>query len=217
RTLKEEAANGLLKLLEEPPKQNIFILTAVESQTLLPTVVSRCCHVRFQPLDDASVEHYLTDVCKVASDRARELARLSQGSLERARSLTEGSRIEAWERVRDILGRLETISMLDFFPMVQQWVQQSEDLAQDLEGMKFWIRDIILNRLDTAQRRGEYDSASRIVAVERLFSLFDTIEQAAQHLGQNANKQLTLEGVCLEIKEKLYGKQGSRHSLSQRG
>src|SRR5208337_3552670 len=57
--LMEPAANAMLKILEEPPKANIFILLATESQMLLPTMVSRCCQVRFQPLEDEIVAEWL--------------------------------------------------------------------------------------------------------------------------------------------------------------
>jgi DNA polymerase-3 subunit delta' len=108
--------------------------------------------------------------------------------------------------------------MLDFFPQMQQWVQKSEDLEQDLECIKLWVRDLILlSSLNDYRPVFNIDEATRNrirnVRPEALFRLNEEIEQAMARFRQNANKQLTLEGVCLAIKDGLYG-ESRWHSLS---
>jgi DNA polymerase-3 subunit delta' len=71
-----EAANALLKLLEEPPSYALLILLA-DSEALLPTVVSRCQTVRFHALDQAQIEKILTDA-GLDAEEARRRAVLSQ-------------------------------------------------------------------------------------------------------------------------------------------
>ena len=96
--LREEAGNSLLKLLEEPPRQNLFLLTTLEPQMLLPTIVSRCCHVRLQPLEEVWIERYLTETQGLSPVQAQQLATLAEGSLERAKALTEPDRHGPSER-----------------------------------------------------------------------------------------------------------------------
>lgn len=55
----EDASNALLKVLEEPPKNSIFILVSSRPKSLLPTVLSRCESVRFMPLSSDLVTEYL--------------------------------------------------------------------------------------------------------------------------------------------------------------
>jgi DNA polymerase-3 subunit delta' len=55
----QEAANALLKLLEEPPRGSTFVLTAVDARALLPTIVSRAAPLRLQPLADTEVQEFL--------------------------------------------------------------------------------------------------------------------------------------------------------------
>lgn len=219
-SLKEEAGNALLKILEEPPKQNLFILTTLEPQMLLSTIVSRCCHVRFQPLDDSWIENHMASVHQMDPLRAREIARLAEGSLDRAQWLAAEDRVAHWKQVLEGLQTLDELPMIDFFAMTSRWAQQSEDLEQDLECIKLWMRDLILSRLTEehcaameldAKMRGIIES----LPIDTLFQLYEKTEQAMQHLRQNANKQLTLEGLCLAIKDDLYGK-GSRNPFSQR-
>jgi DNA polymerase-3 subunit delta' len=218
--LREEAGNALLKLLEEPPKQNLFILTALEPQMLLPTIVSRCCHVRLQPLEETWIERYLLDTQGLAPSHARKIAAMAEGSLDRAKWLAEPARIAHMNEVLENVSRLRELSMVDFFPLTAQWTKGSVDLEQDLECIKLWIRDLVLSRLLTdyspmLQTDEPTLKQARKMSVESLLSLFVEIENARLLLRQNANKQLTLEGVCLAIKENLYG-ESRWNSLSQR-
>ena len=215
--LREEAGNALLKLLEEPPRQNVFFLTTLEPQMLLPTIVSRCCHVRLQPLDEVWIERYLTETQGLPPAAAEQLANLAEGSLERARELAEPERVTRLNEVLEHVASLRGLPMIDFFPLTAQWAKGSEDLEQDLGYIKLWVRELILARLLPDQERGlttvaETPAKVIVAAVEPLLSLFTELEKAQRLIRQNAHKQLTLEGVCLAIKEKLYGESGW-HSL----
>ena len=217
--MREEAGNALLKLLEEPPKQNVFLLTVVEHQKLLPTIISRCCHLRFQPLDDEWIEEYLRDDFNLPAERAREVARLAEGGLDRARWLADEERIAHWREILDNLQKLSEIPMIDFFILTAQWAQKCQDLEEDLECIKLWLRDLIFSRLMIEYRSvlpldAKTLSAVRCIPIEYLFQLYDRLDRAVQSLRLNPNKQLTLESVCLAIKDGLYAK-GSWNSISQ--
>lgn len=217
--LREEAANALLKILEEPPKKHIFILLTLEPQMLLPTMVSRCCHVRFQPLEDTLIEQQLIRTCQLQPTRAHEIARLAEGSMERAKWLVEENRVAHWKEILGHLENLHNLSMIEFFDLTARWAKQSDDLEQDFLCIKLWLRDIILSRLVKDHRPAfelnQIPAGIRDTSMEYLFSLYDQIGEAVQHLRGNANKQLTLEGVCLAIKDSSYG-QSSWDSFSQR-
>jgi DNA polymerase III subunit delta' len=228
----EGAANALLKVLEEPPEANIFILLAVESQMLLPTIVSRCCQVRFQPLDDRIVAQWLAQQEGIPPEDAASIARLAEGSIEKARWFSAQDRSEGWKRVVERLENLDEISILDFFPMVSDWAKGREIVERDLEFIKLWVRDLILFRVVGARYPAHsatgsgaaltFDLNARTrqaagsVPVEHLFILYQRVELAMQGLKVNANLQMTLEGVCLAIKDFLYGK-GNWNSFSKRG
>lgn len=87
-----EAANALLKVLEEPPAQTTFILTASDPDALLPTLRSRLLPVRLRPLDEELVVDFLTSHADASEADARNAARLAQGSIGRALAyLPDGS------------------------------------------------------------------------------------------------------------------------------
>jgi len=82
--LMPEAANKLLKSVEEPPAHVHFLFVSDRLERVLPTIVSRCQVVEFRPISDVEVEAYLRDTFGVTGEEGRALARLSRGSVERA-------------------------------------------------------------------------------------------------------------------------------------
>ena len=78
------AANALLKTLEEPPSTTHIFLITSRYDSLLPTVVSRCQVMRFQPIAPAEIESYLLKTKEFAPEDAAVAARISGGSLGRA-------------------------------------------------------------------------------------------------------------------------------------
>lgn len=216
--LREEAANALLKILEEPPRQNIFILLALEPQKLLTTILSRCCHIRFQPLDDAEIAAHMMNVHRLPQERAWKIARMAQGSMERANCLVDEKELLHWQEVIGNVQDLDRLSMTELFDLTARWSKKSENLEQDFEYIKLWLRDNILSRLD-ADYRPQLETnrdahGLHTVPLELLLRLYDKVEEAMHNLRGNANKQLVLENVCLAIREYQDG-QGGRNPLSQ--
>jgi DNA polymerase III subunit delta' len=96
-----EAANALLKVLEEPPPEATFILTASDPEALLPTLRSRVLPVRLSPLLEPVVAAVLEERAGVPTDAARLAARLGAGSIGRALAfLPDGKEPGALEAVR---------------------------------------------------------------------------------------------------------------------
>lgn len=88
-TMREEAQNALLKLVEEPPAHCVIIFVTHNPESILYTIRSRCQHVRFTPLKTEAVERVLIDYYQLDGKTARRSARLSRGSLQRARALSQ--------------------------------------------------------------------------------------------------------------------------------
>jgi DNA polymerase-3 subunit gamma/tau len=92
--LSNSASNALLKTLEEPPPQVIFILATTEIHKVLPTIMSRCQRFDFRRISQADVVAKLTSICKaegikIESEGLRLIARSATGSLRDAENLLE--------------------------------------------------------------------------------------------------------------------------------
>jgi DNA polymerase-3 subunit delta' len=83
-TMNQEASNALLKILEEPPERTFFVLTAERTDTLLPTILSRCRQVNFLPMDQSRMEEILINEHRVDKNMAKIAASLARGSLKKA-------------------------------------------------------------------------------------------------------------------------------------
>src|SRR5882762_9944579 len=82
--MNDQAANALLKTLEEPPATSHLILTTTNPMALLATIRSRCQIIRFAPIPLAQIEKFLIEEKAISAGDAALLARTSQGSLGRA-------------------------------------------------------------------------------------------------------------------------------------
>ncbi len=104
-----EAANALLKLLEEPPPGTSLILTSGEPGRLLPTIRSRTTHLHLPPLTTDEVTDFLITVKGLSTEEAERLGPISQGAIGRAlRLLPDGAELGSLEQVRrDAYGLLE--------------------------------------------------------------------------------------------------------------
>jgi DNA polymerase III delta prime subunit len=138
-----QAANSVLKLLEEPPKGWLFFLTASDPALVLPTVLSRCQRVRLKPLSEADIRELLaagggTPGASIDAERAEICARLAAGSWGRALRLSTD---EAWERRRTLFEFLgdpaaQLGALVDWASSApshfDQLVDQLEQLCADL-------------------------------------------------------------------------------------
>ncbi|MEJ0063945.1 MAG: DNA polymerase III subunit delta' [Alphaproteobacteria bacterium] len=104
--LNRNAANALLKILEEPPPRSLILMTAVTPGKLLPTIRSRCRPLRLSPLDDAQMNEVLGDrLAECSGDDAKILHRMAQGSPGRALDILAHDGLEIY---RDFLNLLQT-------------------------------------------------------------------------------------------------------------
>jgi len=79
-SMRAETANAFLKLLEEPSGDLMFILTTQHTEALLPTIISRCQHLRLTPLKTGEIERALIEKDGLEESEARYLARISGGN-----------------------------------------------------------------------------------------------------------------------------------------
>ncbi len=105
------AANGVLKVLEEPPQRTLLLLVSHAPGRLLPTLHSRCCRLGLAALDEELVESLLARYAPdVAEADRRILAHLAEGSIGRALELAESGGLALY---RDLLKLLDGLPRLD--------------------------------------------------------------------------------------------------------
>jgi DNA polymerase-3 subunit delta' len=125
--LRDEAANSILKTLEEPPETSILILITSRPNDLLPTIRSRCQNYRFAPLPLADIEHLLEQRTHHSAEDRQLLARISGGSLGKALTI---DLTQYREHREEMLGLLEACAH-DF-----RYAQAAKETARWLDKRK---------------------------------------------------------------------------------
>ncbi len=112
--MNRNAANALLKMLEEPPANSVIILISHQPARLLPTIRSRCRMLQFNPLDEKHVaqivDEQLGSNINLTRDERATIARLAGGSAGKALQLASGAGLKAHESLIFLLESLPQLN-----------------------------------------------------------------------------------------------------------
>lgn len=202
-TMTPEAANNLLKTLEEPPGQTLFVLTTPSVFNLLPTIQSRCQQVRFQPLAVRDIAEFLVRQNLAGPAQAELIANLAEGSLLTAQELLTMERGAVREEVIDLLTKLKTAAGPQVLFLTEGWTEGPR-LKILLPWLALWFRDLLVwqntgdVKLLINQDRLELikEQAQIWPRPERFLRI---IQEAKRKMERNANNQLLLEVLLLEL------------------
>ena len=166
--LTEEAANSLLKALEEPPAHTRFLLTTSRLSFCLPTIVSRCQLVRCGPLPVDAVKRLLIAQGRCDAAMAEAVAPLAAGGVAFAADLAG-----RWAEHQRLRGRLAD-------PSPSAWLEQPlpetrEGVAHLLEGMMAWLRDAAVASAADSSRVADLDRC--VQTAMELFALRESLDQ----------------------------------------
>lgn len=148
------SANALLKTLEEPPADTTFILLCHSIQEMLPTILSRCAILHFQPLPETLIASFLEK-----RGLPLHLAKMAQGSLGRALELASCPELETYRQslfrllahaapYLDVSGELEKIEKGLEEKKEEDPVRFSQNAEQLFIYLWMWIRDQALRKID---------------------------------------------------------------------
>ena len=146
--MERSAANALLKLLEEPPPQALFLIVAHAPGRMLPTIRSRCRLLTFDPLAEADV----AEAGRLALERMempfdgsalRRAAGLSEGSVRRALTYVDPETLALVEAVRARLDALPQIDLPALMALAEDVAGKAgeRDFAVMIETIQGWISD----------------------------------------------------------------------------
>ena len=200
------AANALLKTLEEPPSQVVLVLTAESSEALMPTIVSRCEVLRLRPVPYDVLNEGLQTLWGVPPQEAALIAHLSNGRPGYALSLHNDpgllARRNAW---LDDQRRLLGASLVERFAYAEVMVKDRETMRGTLTvWLSFW-RDVMLcacgasTPLANLDRVGEIKNLTTHLDLASIQRTVSTLERTFDLLERNVNPRLTVEVFMLDL------------------
>lgn len=206
-----QACNAFLKTLEEPPSSTVMICISGNPYQLLPTMVSRCQGVKFNPLPAAAIKKILFNMSETEDmDPAEVQLRVLRSQGQVAAALDEDITLAA--RYRDeLLGLIDRVS-LDRMDLVFQWSKSVSGSADNIQAV---LEEILGLLRDIAYLRSggnrdhllNKDMATPLLAVAHKHSLnsilgkMDAVLQTQNALRFNANTQLTLDNMLIQFCE----------------
>jgi DNA polymerase-3 subunit delta' len=182
-TFRHEAANALLKTLEEPPSESVLILITRNLSSLFRTIVSRSQVVRFFPLGPAVIEEILVKGHSVPAAEAGVLSRIAGGSVAEALKFKDGAFPEKRNSLLDALAAGE-------FPEPLFEKAAKDDLRAYLDMMLAWYRDIL------AVKCGAGDSA--LLNADRVKTIAQEARRRDERYIEEVLKQIMLTNVFLD-------------------
>jgi DNA polymerase-3 subunit delta' len=200
------AAHALLKTLEEPTRNNFLILISSRPHQLPMTILSRCQHLRFNPLNRETVFQYLQERLSIAPEPARMLAYSSGGSIGRALEMIDEDYLSLRNQMMDRLSDEQMKNPLQLLSFVSDFGQDRKGILERLDIMRTCFRDALVYKETTtidplfnqdripmirsfADKLSGTDLLRNIIAVDR----------ACRAIDQNANKSLTLEAMMFKL------------------
>lgn len=207
------AANRLLKTIEEPLQNVIFILLTANESLVPVTIVSRCQRIELLPVTNEQIEKGLITFYHIDSEKAKLLARISNGCFGWAVSAIHDDTlvqqrtewINAWSEMfdADYDRRIAFAAKL-----VEKYNQNRSVVQQKLDLLLNWWHDLLLVKADCEKDIKNIDFQSELKKMARNYSLvqirafIDRIQSAKEQLRFNTNQQLVIEVLMLNIPEK---------------
>jgi DNA polymerase III subunit delta' len=205
-TMNDQAANALLKTLEEPSPANILILVTAKPYTLPSTIISRCCHMRFNPLSINTVAKFLIERMNMEKEKALLLAGLSGGSIGQALELNEDDVIAYRTEILKLLANTKKSEPLSLLAFASFFGQDKRKIKQGFNILKSCFRDaLVYKETKNDQTLINKDNSSFIASLasrlsgEQIIQNIALMEKAWETIEQNVNKSLTLETMAFKL------------------
>lgn len=208
-TMRQEAANSLLKTLEEPPPGNMLILTVESSQEILTTLSSRCQVIPFYSLnDEQTMEVVISEQPDMDREAARLLACLSEGSPGRALLLGRIGVTEVFRRVTDVVTDPGVDGARDVHLLLkaaEEMAALKENLPVMLGLLRIWLGSLLKAGYDYQEKSGlkdlglETGGKAKNWSCEQLFSKLEAVTEAESQLKRNCNRTLVCEVLLFQL------------------
>jgi len=217
-----QAANSLLKTLEEPPPHSLIILVTSQEYSLLPTIISRCQRIKFDLIPEAMISQRLQELCKISAQQADIIAILSGGSLGKALQMEEKGFLEMREMIISSLSAAANSKPLQLLQLASRFsseliqkednkgLQERVDDIFDVIGS--WYRDLLFLKLDpsrddsslrdiliNADKEVILRSQLRNYSLPRLLELIAYFDEIKSALVNKVNIQLVWEVLFLKV------------------
>lgn len=203
----EKEGNKLLKLIEEPPPNTIFILVAENESMVLPTIVSRTQLVRVPPVAIEAIQQQLMLKAKIPKDQARQIATVSGGNYRESLQIMQHAGEDWQSLLRDWLN-----AIMKSGPIAQvKWIEEMSKNGREKQKqfLRYFnhllgqaIKMQVLPGVDLPIPENEKDFALRLnkmAGLEQQRAMIEELDKASFYIERNANAKMLFHALTIRL------------------
>jgi DNA polymerase III subunit delta' len=202
----DKEGNKLLKIIEEPPANTLFILVAENEELVLPTIVSRCQLIKIPQLETKEIEEALIGRNKTEHAIARQVANVSDGNYREALQLVQHAEEDWQSLLRDWLNAILKTGQV----AQTRWVEDISRLGREKQKQFLRYFNHLLEQAILLKTTGhtpgafgtERDFAERlnkIAGIEQQQVIIEEIDKASYYIERNANSKMLFHALTIKL------------------
>ena len=207
--LNVQAQNALLKTIEEPPVYAVIILLTTNSESFLPTILSRCVTLHLKPAKDSVVRRYLMEQVKIPDYQADICVAFAQGNIGKARRLALSEEFgQMKEHVIHLVKYIQEMDISELIFGMHKITEFKTDISDYLDLLMVWYRDVLLYKAtwnpSSIVFSDEIHTLRKMAtksSYEGIENILNALDKAKIRLAANVNFDLTMELLLLTMKE----------------
>lgn len=200
--------NKLLKLIEEPPPQTIFLLVTEDEQQVLPTILSRCQLIQVPPLDHTSLAKALIEREEIGEDQANRIAAVASGNYREAKQLLKHAEDDWQGLLKDWLNATlkgGPVAQVDFLELALSKLgreKQKQFLKYFIHLIEQALRLRLMGEDQVVMTESELIFAGRlnkITGPSQQQALMQELNDAVYYVERNGNGKIIFQALTIKI------------------
>lgn len=204
-----QAANKMLKLLEEPPEKTIFLLLCDNTEQILPTILSRTQIISVPPIQIDKIERYLSKYHGVSKDVAESIAALSQGNVVEAINTVQGDQDYQlyFQLFKKLMRAAYTANPIELMDVSDEVAGLNREKQKNFlkYGLHIFRESIMMNYLKGELmnlKNEEYEflqKFARFINNQNISQLTEEFNTAFYHIDRNANAKILFSDLVIKL------------------
>lgn len=204
--------NKLLKLIEEPPPDTLFILVAENDSKMLTTILSRCQLIKVPPIEQEALEQHFLSKGNLSAEQARLIAGASEGNYREALDLINHASEDYLSLLRDWLNATLRNDIPKQVRMIEEFYRLGREKQKQLlrhfsqlveQALRLQVGgEALQQHLQSSLTSAELDFAIRlnkVMSIEQKSAIGQELDNASYYIERNANAKILFHALTIKI------------------
>jgi len=203
----QNTANGILKILEEPPANTIFLMVTNDPNRLLTTITSRTQKLLVPDFSDEEIINSLVESHDVDVSKAQRIAYFAEGNLRKALALVQGFEDDTQEVFKDWFRQCYTFNFENLVALADAFQKKGKEFQQELlRSAGRIVREALIHGVPVTElsrmpeeEAGFINKFSQVFSEDKVHQIAPKIDEALYHIERNANPKILFLDLSLFI------------------